>query len=102
MFQKLRTGKYLSILFNPLDLIRTKKVLRVNPTLAPTRKEPEQIKIFAYAVWMLGWRFDPALGFEELDGSSTRQKLSTVASSRRRIGAFRIDRVPRARGQSGR
>ena len=48
------------------------------------------------------WKLDPALGFEELDGSSTRQKLSTVASSRRRIGAFRIDRVPRARGQSGR
>lgn len=48
MFDKLRSGKYLSLLFNPFDLIRTKKVLRVNPTLAPTRKEPEQIKIFAY------------------------------------------------------
>src|SRR5688572_10823739 len=48
MLGKFRSGKYLSLLFNPFDLIRTKKVLRVNPTLAPTRKEPEQIKIFAY------------------------------------------------------
>jgi magnesium transporter len=47
MLEKLRSG-YLSLLFNPFDIIRTKKVLRVNPTLAPTRKEPEQIKIFAY------------------------------------------------------
>jgi magnesium transporter len=48
MFQKLRSGKYLSLLINPLELIRTKKVLQVNPTLEPQRKEPDHIKIFVY------------------------------------------------------
>ncbi|HXL58626.1 MAG TPA: CorA family divalent cation transporter, partial [Chitinophagaceae bacterium] len=33
---------------NPLDLIRTKKVLQVNPTIEAPRKEPDQIKIFVY------------------------------------------------------
>src|SRR5215218_7039313 len=48
MLQKLRSGKYLSLLINPLELISTKKVLQVNPTLEPKRKEPDQIKIFVY------------------------------------------------------
>ena len=48
MFQSLRTEKYLSILKNPFDLIRTKKVLQVNPTIAPQRKEPDKIKIFVF------------------------------------------------------
>src|SRR3982751_1215005 len=48
MLQKLRSGKYLNLLINPLELIRTKKVLQVNPTLEPQRKEPEQSKIFVY------------------------------------------------------
>ena len=48
MLQKLRSGKYLSLLVNPLDLIRTKKVLGVNPTIEAVRKEPDQIKIFVY------------------------------------------------------
>lgn len=48
MLQKLRSGKYLSLLTNPLDLIRTKKVLQVNPTIEPQRKEPDKIKIFVY------------------------------------------------------
>lgn len=48
MFQKLRSAKYLSLLINPLELIRTKKVLQVNPTAEAKRKEPEQIKIFVY------------------------------------------------------
>ena len=37
---------YLSYIFNPMELLRTKKVLRVNPTIASPRKEPEEIKIF--------------------------------------------------------
>ncbi len=41
-------NKYLSYLLNPLELLRTKKVLHVNPTVAPARKEPEAIKIFVY------------------------------------------------------
>ena len=48
MLQSLRPAKYLTLLKNPLDLIRTKKVLQVNPTVASTRKEPDSIKIFVY------------------------------------------------------
>lgn len=39
---------YLTYLLNPLELVRTKKVLQVNPTAAPERKEPEELKIFVY------------------------------------------------------
>ncbi len=39
---------YLNYLINPLDLVRTKKVLQVNPTKSPERKEPEHSKIFLY------------------------------------------------------
>lgn len=48
MLQNLRTAKYLTLLRNPLDLLRTKKVLQINPTVSPARKEPEAIKIFVY------------------------------------------------------
>src|SRR5947209_3765700 len=40
--------KYLSYLRNPLDLIRTKKVLQVNPTIEAARKEPDKTKVFVY------------------------------------------------------
>ncbi|MCY7293561.1 MAG: magnesium/cobalt transporter CorA [Ferruginibacter sp.] len=40
--------KYLDYILNPLDLLRTKKVLQVNPTAAPTRKEPEEITITVF------------------------------------------------------
>lgn len=39
---------YLSYLLNPLDLLRTKKVLHVNPTVTVTRQEPDEVKIFVY------------------------------------------------------
>lgn len=39
---------YLSYLINPLDLLRTKKVLQVNPTIEAPRKEPEETKIIVY------------------------------------------------------
>jgi magnesium transporter len=42
------TRKYFSYILNPLDLVRTKKVLHVNPTIVPIRKEPENLKIFVY------------------------------------------------------
>ena len=48
MLQKLKSAKYLNLLINPLELLRTKKVLQVNPTLEPQRKEPDQTKIFVY------------------------------------------------------
>ena len=41
-------SKYFSYILNPLELLRTKKVLHVNPTAPATRIEPEEIKIFVY------------------------------------------------------
>ena len=46
MFEQ--SKKYFSYLLNPLELLRTKKVLQVNPTIASPRTEPEEIKIFVY------------------------------------------------------
>lgn len=48
MLQNLRFAKYTSLLMNPLDIRRTKKVLQVNPTIPSDKKEPEQVKIFVY------------------------------------------------------
>ena len=44
----MRTSKYFSYLLNPLELLRTKTILQVNPTAVATRKEPEKIKLFVY------------------------------------------------------
>ncbi|MEO6488837.1 MAG: magnesium/cobalt transporter CorA [Ferruginibacter sp.] len=44
----MKTKNYLDIILNPLHLLRTKKVLHVNPTLAPVRNEPPEIKIIVY------------------------------------------------------
>ncbi len=43
--------KYLDFILNPATLLRTKKVLQVNPTAAPTRTEPEKsfITVFDYS-----------------------------------------------------
>jgi magnesium transporter len=46
MFEQ--SKKYFSYLLNPLELLRTKKVLQVNPTITAARKEPDEIKIFVY------------------------------------------------------
>ncbi len=46
--QKIKPAKYLSLLFNPLDLLKTKRVLQVNPTIAAQRIEPSKIKIFVF------------------------------------------------------
>ncbi len=40
--------KYLDYILNPLELLRTKKVLQVNPTAVPVRKEPEEIIITVF------------------------------------------------------
>ena len=48
MMQNIKNGKYLTLLKNPFELIRTKKVLRVNPTISPAREESSDIKIFVY------------------------------------------------------
>lgn len=39
---------YFSYILNPLELLRTKKVLQVNPTVAAERQEPEETKIYVY------------------------------------------------------
>ncbi len=39
---------YLDYILNPMDLLRTKKVLQVNPTAMPSRIEPEEVKILVY------------------------------------------------------
>ena len=39
---------YLSYILNPLEILRTKKVLQVNPTVVPERVEPEDLKIYVY------------------------------------------------------
>ncbi len=46
MFKKGK--KYISYILNPLELLRTKKVLQVNPTLTAARIEPDESKIFVY------------------------------------------------------
>ena len=40
--------KYLDYILNPLELLRTKKVLQVNPTAVPVRKEPAEITITVF------------------------------------------------------
>ncbi len=40
--------KFFSYILDPLELIRTKKVLQVNPTIEAPRKEPEEVNIFVY------------------------------------------------------
>jgi magnesium transporter len=46
----LNPSKYLDYILNPASLLRTKKVLQVNPTAEPSRTEPEQslICVFEY------------------------------------------------------
>ena len=43
----MRTERYLPFI-KPLERLITKKVLQVNPTVAPLRKEPEKTAIFVY------------------------------------------------------
>lgn len=44
----MNTRQYFAYLKNPMELLRTQKVLHVNPTLPPERKEPEELKIFVF------------------------------------------------------
>ncbi|MEO6730446.1 MAG: magnesium/cobalt transporter CorA [Ferruginibacter sp.] len=44
----MRTRDYLSYLLNPLELLRTKKILHVNPTAIATRQEPASTHLFVY------------------------------------------------------
>lgn len=42
------THNYFSYLLNPLELLRTKKVLQVNQTIISARKEPEKTAVFVF------------------------------------------------------
>ena len=44
----MNTKAYIAYLLNPLEILRTKKVLQVNPTIAPVREEPDDLKIMVY------------------------------------------------------
>ena len=44
----MRTKDYINYLFNPLDLLRTKKILHVNPTAVAERQEPEEIHLSVF------------------------------------------------------
>ncbi len=55
------TRNYFSYLLNPLELLRTKKVLQVNQTIISPRKEPEKVTLFVYDYDAAGLRFK-ALG----------------------------------------
>ncbi len=39
---------YLDYIVNPFDLIRNKRILQVNPTVIPNRKETENVRVFLY------------------------------------------------------
>ena len=41
----MRKKNYLDYIFNPLDVLRTKKVLQVNPTIIPERKEAAEVRL---------------------------------------------------------
>lgn len=43
-----RSRRYFNYILNPFELLRTQKVLHVNPTVVPQRKEPEATKIYVY------------------------------------------------------
>lgn len=43
-----KRSSYLDLVLNPFNLLRTKRILNVNPTAVPMRKEPEQINLFVY------------------------------------------------------
>jgi magnesium transporter len=44
----MKRRNYFSYILNPLELLRTKKVLQVNPTITPERKEEQETRIFVY------------------------------------------------------
>ena len=46
--KKMNSKKYLDYIINPLELLRTKEVLKVNPTIIPERKEITESKIYLF------------------------------------------------------
>ncbi len=43
-----KPASYLDLVLNPFNLLRTKRILKVNPTIIPERKEPEHVHLYVY------------------------------------------------------
>jgi magnesium transporter len=43
-----KRSTYLDLVLNPFNLLRTKRILHVNPTVIPQRKEPDHINLYVY------------------------------------------------------
>lgn len=43
-----KRSSYLDLVLNPFNLLRTKRILNVNPTVIPERQEPEETNIYVY------------------------------------------------------
>ena len=43
-----KRSSYLDLVLNPFNLLRTKRILNVNPTVVPLRKEPDHINLYVY------------------------------------------------------
>lgn len=43
-----KRSTYLDLVLNPFNLLRTKRILNVNPTVIPERKEPDHINLYVY------------------------------------------------------
>jgi magnesium transporter len=43
-----KRSSYLDLVLNPFNLLRTKRILNINPTAVPLRKEPDHINLYVY------------------------------------------------------
>ena len=70
--------KYLDYLFNPLDLLRTKELLQVNPTIIPERKENIETKIFLIEYSADDFEFKPIPSIEDCFKHFYTEKISWI------------------------
>lgn len=43
-----KRSSYIDLVLNPFNLLRTQRILKVNPTIIPERKEPDTVQIYVY------------------------------------------------------
>jgi magnesium transporter len=70
--------KYLDYFFNPLDLLRTKELLQVNPTIIPERKENVESKIFLIEYSQDEFEFKPVPVIEDCFKHLYTEKVSWI------------------------
>jgi len=70
--------KYLDYFFNPLDLLRTKELLQVNPTIIPERKENIESKIFLIEYSQDEFEFKPIPVVEDCFKHLYTEKVSWI------------------------